>query len=469
MRPGPASPLALVPGRDASDELSRGVLHEIVQTAGEAILVVDGELKARLVNPSAQRLFACTEEKALGQCVDRFIPHVLHRALYQKVRESAAPHRGAGADRIEVTGVHADGRKYALEMSVARLSQGGRMLYSVLLSDVSARRHDQARLNLLVNFDALTSLPNRALFQQRLQGALARAGRFDKTLAVLFYAPAMNAHSTARLALETGLRHALERGEFVLHYQPKIHLATGQITGLEALVRWNRPGVSLVAPGEFIPMAEETGLIMPIGEWALKAACAQNAAWEREGGTPVRTAVNLSARQFARSSLVSDVARVLEATGRDPALLELEITESVVMDDPERAIRTLHQLKSMGIGLALDDFGTGYSSLGTLKRFPIDAIKIDRAFVKDIPDSADDQIITRTIIAMSRSLRLRSIAEGVETQGRKDFLREHGCEEMQGYYFSRPLPAHDLRGLLDAHCGRKRAPRPSAANGGTTR
>jgi diguanylate cyclase (GGDEF)-like protein/PAS domain S-box-containing protein len=265
-----------------------------------------------------------------------------------------------------------------------------------------------------------------------------------------FYAVDMNAHSMARLSIETGLRHALERGEFLLHYQPKVDIGSGRICGMEALLRWMRPGTGMVSPAEFIPVAEESGLIEPIGAWVLKAACERNRAWQRQGMPPLRVAVNLSARQFVQANLVSDVARVLDASGLAPGLLELEITESMVMDDPERAIRTLRQLKSMGIALAIDDFGTGYSSLGYLKRFPIDNIKIDRSFIKDIPGNNDDATITRTIIDMTHNLRLKVVAEGVETKAQLDFLREQGCDEMQGYYFSRPLAEDAFLKLVQA-------------------
>ena len=265
-----------------------------------------------------------------------------------------------------------------------------------------------------------------------------------------FYAAAMNAHSVARLSLETGLRHALERGEFVLHYQPKVDIASGRITGMEALVRWLRPESGMVSPAEFIPLAEETGLIVPIGAWVLRAACERNRAWQQQGMPPLRVAVNLSARQFVQANLVSEVARVLDTSGLAPAALELEITESMVMDNPERAIQTLRQLKSMGVALAIDDFGTGYSSLGYLKRFPINTIKIDRSFIKDIPRNSDDATITRTIVDMTHNLRLKVVAEGVETAAQLEFLREHGCDEMQGYYFSRPLDEEAFLLLVQA-------------------
>jgi diguanylate cyclase (GGDEF)-like protein len=265
-----------------------------------------------------------------------------------------------------------------------------------------------------------------------------------------FYSALMNIHTVERMALESGLRRALERNEFLLHYQPKVDIGSGRITGMEALLRWQRPGQELIPPAKFIALAEETGLIVPIGEWVLRTACARNQSWQEQGLPPLRMAVNLSARQFAHANLLQDVARVLHDTGLDPAALELEITESMVMHDPERAVTLLTMLKAMGIHLSIDDFGTGYSSLSYLKRFPIDSVKIDRSFIHDVPGDADDAAITRAIIAMAHSLRLKVIAEGVETEEQLSFLREHGCDEMQGYYFSEPLAEDQFLRLLQS-------------------
>jgi diguanylate cyclase (GGDEF)-like protein/PAS domain S-box-containing protein len=263
-----------------------------------------------------------------------------------------------------------------------------------------------------------------------------------------FYSALMNVHTVERLALESGLRRALERNDFLLHYQPKVDIGSGRITGMEALLRWQQPGRELTPPAQFIALAEETGLIVPIGEWVLKTACARKQSWREQGLPPLRIAVNLSARQFAHENLLQDVARVLEETGLDPAALEFEITESMVMHDPERAVKLLSRLKDMGIHISIDDFGTGYSSLSYLKRFPLDSVKIDRSFIRDIPGDADDAAITRAIIAMAHSLRLTVIAEGVETEEQLSFLREHGCDEMQGYYFSKPLPEDEVLKLV---------------------
>ena len=263
-----------------------------------------------------------------------------------------------------------------------------------------------------------------------------------------FYSVQMNVHTLERLALESDLRHALERDEFRLHYQPKVDIRGGRITGAEALLRWQPPARALVPPAQFIPIAEETGLIVQIGEWVTRTACLQGRAWQDRGLPRLTVAVNLSARQLTQESLLQDVARTLRDTKLDPAWLEFEITESMLMRDPENAVKLLGGLKTMGICLSLDDFGTGYSSLSYLKRFPLDSVKIDRSFVRDLPGDADVAAITRAIIAMAHSLRLKVIAEGVETGEQLSFLREEGCDEMQGYLFSRPLPEDEFQRLV---------------------
>ena len=266
-----------------------------------------------------------------------------------------------------------------------------------------------------------------------------------------FYSAQMNKHTFERLAMESSLRRAVERSEFLLHYQPKLDLRTGAIAGVEALVRWQHPDWGMVSPAQFIPLAEETGLIVQIGEWVLRAACEQNKRWRDQGIPPLRVAVNLSARQFAQKTLLSDIAKTIAQSGLTPDCIELEITESLVMTNPEHATETLHKLKTMGISLSIDDFGTGYSSLAYLKRFPIDCIKIDRSFIKDIPTEADDMAITKGVIALGHSLRLKVVAEGVETKEQQDFLRSNDCDEMQGYLFSKPLPAEEVTALLKGH------------------
>jgi diguanylate cyclase (GGDEF)-like protein/PAS domain S-box-containing protein len=263
-----------------------------------------------------------------------------------------------------------------------------------------------------------------------------------------FYAPAMQARTAGRLAIETHLRHALERDELSLQYQAKVQVDTDTITGVEALLRWNNPELGSVSPVQLIPVAEETGLIVPIGRWVLRTACLQNAQWLRDGLPPVRICVNLSMRQLENTGLIEDIRSALAQSGLPPDLLELELTESMIMHNVERAVRILTDIKSLGVRLAIDDFGTGYSSLAQLKRFPIDTIKVDRSFIRELPRDAEDRAIAEAIIAMGKTLSLTIVAEGVETAEQKAFLRERACDEMQGFYFSTPVHPDEFAALL---------------------
>ena len=263
-----------------------------------------------------------------------------------------------------------------------------------------------------------------------------------------FYASGMNAGTLERLGLESELRHALARGQFHLEYQPQLELSSGRVVGMEALLRWQHPQLGRIAPASFIGLAEEMGLIIPIGDWVLRTACAQARAWQLQGHGPLRLAVNLSARQFKQKNLLHAVAQALEETGLGAAQLELELTESMVMHDVEQATAIMGKLKALGVQLSIDDFGTGYSSLAYLRHFPIDVLKIDKTFVSDITHSMDDAAIVRAIISLAHSLRLKVIAEGVETPQQLAFLRQHGCDQMQGYLFSRPLAAPAFEQLL---------------------
>jgi diguanylate cyclase (GGDEF)-like protein len=291
-----------------------------------------------------------------------------------------------------------------------------------------------------------------ATLGKNADAAMFRAKRQGRN-AYQFYAAEMNALALEKLELESRLRRAVERNEFVLHFQPKSDTVTGRIAGVEALLRWHNPETGLVPPKEFVPLLEDTGLIIQVGEWVLQAACAQARAWQL-AGTPVSVAVNLSARQFHRHDIRATVERVVRETGVDPALLELEITESVAMDNPEDAVKVLVELHRLGVRLAIDDFGTGYSSLAYLKRFPVDALKLDRSFVTGLPDDGDDATIARAVIAMAHSLKLKVIAEGVETEAQRAFLSVNGCEQIQGYLVSRPLPAEECAALLGARTRR---------------
>jgi EAL domain-containing protein (putative c-di-GMP-specific phosphodiesterase class I) len=261
---------------------------------------------------------------------------------------------------------------------------------------------------------------------------------------------------TERLALESRLRRALERGEFSLHYQPQVDLRSNRIFGCEALIRWKQADLGIVSPAKFIPLAEETGLIVPIGEWVLRTACRQCKIWQDAGLPPVAVAVNISARQFREKDLLQLVASILAESGLAPSQLELEVTESVIMHDEQQVITLLQAFRDIGVRLSVDDFGTGYSSLSYLKRFPVHRLKIDQSFVRELTGDADDAAIAQAVITLGHSLNLRVIAEGVETPEQLAFLRRNQCDEMQGYLFGKPVPADEFGKLLES--GRTLAP-----------
>jgi EAL domain-containing protein (putative c-di-GMP-specific phosphodiesterase class I) len=265
-----------------------------------------------------------------------------------------------------------------------------------------------------------------------------------------FFAARMNAEAVAHLALRSGLHRALERSEFELHYQPQVSLKGGTLIGVEALIRWNHPEGGLVLPGEFIPVAEDSGLIVPMGDWVLRQACRQAALWQAQGHK-LTMAVNLSALQFRRGDLEKAVGEALAESGLDPAALELELTESIMIQDHEAVMDMARRLGRMGVQLSIDDFGTGYSSMAYLKRFAVDKLKIDQSFIKDVHTDNDSAAITRAIIQMAHSLNLTVIAEGVEDEAAGAFLRDHGCDQAQGYLYGRPMTALRFeRTVLDA-------------------
>ena len=284
----------------------------------------------------------------------------------------------------------------------------------------------------------LTKNADIAMYQAKQDGK----NRFQ------FYSENLNANSLGRLALEASLRRALEKKEFTLEYQTKRELVHGQITGMEALLRWEHPELGLVAPMQFLPIAEETGLIVPIGKWVLQTACQQNVAWQNLGLQRLSVAVNLTARQFGDEHLLRDIASVLDSTRMEPCLLELEIHESLLLGENERTLRTLTQLKALGVKIAIDDFGSGYCSLASLQRFPLDTIKIDRSYTRDIAMRGMQSGMTKAIIDMGKSLSLTVVAQGVETQEQAEFLRTQACDEFQGFYFNKPLSAHKFTELL---------------------
>ena len=262
------------------------------------------------------------------------------------------------------------------------------------------------------------------------------------------YSEKLNANSLERLALESNLRHALERNEFELNYQAKRNIANGRISGIEALLRWQHPDLGTVAPLKFIPIAEETGLIVPIGKWVLRTACLQNVAWQNQGLPRFAIAVNLTARQFYDEGLLAALTAIFKETDMDPHLLELEITENLLMHDVEAALRILNELAGMGIRIAIDNFGLGYSSLSMLKQFPIDVIKIDRSLIRCVTDAAESRCQAEAIIALGRTLGHTVVAEGVETKAQADFLRNNACDEYQGFLLDNPVATDQFAALL---------------------
>ncbi len=272
------------------------------------------------------------------------------------------------------------------------------------------------------------------------------------------YSDDIEKRTKQRLSLETALRDALESGEFLLHYQPRVSVDGLKTVALEALVRWQHPRLGLVPPGEFISLAEETGLIVPLGQWVLEQACLQARRWQDEGFEPVRMAVNVSPMQFRDPQFLDNVQHALARSGLDPSWLELELTESMLMQDVDDVVATMRRLKELGISISVDDFGTGYSALAYLRRFPIDALKIDRSFLREVTREPDDASIATAIVLMAKCLRLRVVGEGVETPGQLAFLRIMKCDEAQGYHFARPLPADEVTRFLETRAG------PSAAS-----
>jgi EAL domain-containing protein (putative c-di-GMP-specific phosphodiesterase class I) len=286
-------------------------------------------------------------------------------------------------------------------------------------------------------FDTLLKNSDTALYQAKDSGRDTYR----------FFSAKMNIDAQEQLQLQGQLRHAVKNQEFVLHYQPQIDIISGHIIGAEALVRWQHPEQGLIPPGKFIPLAERSGLIVPMGEWVLNEACRQAQRW-RDNGLPLLMAVNLSSLQFKRGNLIETVVNALEKSGLPAELLELELTESILMQDVDVAIKLLHSLKEMGVKLSIDDFGTGYSSLSYLKRLAVNKLKIDQSFVRDLTEDANSAAIVRAIIQLGQTLQLTVIAEGVETDAQLAFLRNYGCDEVQGYLFSRPIPAADFVALL---------------------
>ncbi len=379
-----------------------------------------------------------TVNDSLGHAAgDRLLKSVAQR-LRAVLRETDTISRQGGDEFLVVVGELADAVavKPVVDKLMAALEQpvliDGQELATTASIGIAQYPDDGS------DFDTLLQKADTALYRAK-DGGRNTCRFFDER---------MNAEVTERLRLRNGLRQALERGEFVLHYQPQVDLASGAVTGVEALLRWMRPGEGLVMPGRFIAQAEESGLIVPIGEWVLAEACRQAMAWRHDGLPPVVVAVNLSGAQFARGEVEAVVQRALRDSGLPPDGLELELTESILLSNTEQVLAVVQRLKGLGVRLSVDDFGTGYSSLSYLKRFAVDKLKIDRSFVADLLTDADDGAIVRAIVQMAQGLELGTIAEGVESEAVARRLAELGCGEAQGYWFARPLPADDLAAFL---------------------
>ncbi len=551
-------------------------LRKIMDTMVDALVIIDEGGIVETYNPAAERIFGYSTAEIVGKGVQLLMPREVaerHQGYLRNYLDGNGRHV-VGVGR-EVMGQRKDGAQFPLEIALSELEIGGKRHFIAVLRDITERKLNEERLRFLATRDHLTGLPNRALFRERLEDAVAEADAQGHLVGVLFvdldhfknindtmghhvgdqvlqavarkletlvrpgdmvchlagdeftivldhlrdgqeaarlaetlltqlaqpfevegreiytsasigivvypdnaetianlmknvdtavhqakkqgrntftfYSETLSEHMVRRLQIENGLRRCLERRELTVAYQPKIDLATGEVMGAEALLRWVSADLGFVSPAEFIPVAEETGLIVPIGTWVLQDVCRQIDVWLQSGRPPVRIAVNLSARQFREATLTAQIMEILETNGVSAELLELELTESMLVENADEAIQALWALKGLGISLSIDDFGTGYSSLSYLKRFPIDSLKIDQSFVRDIPESVDDMSITKAIISMGRSLELKLVAEGVETFDQIHFLSQNDCHIAQGYLFSKPVPAEEFARFMDTH------------------
>lgn len=553
---------------------ARQLMH-LFENSASGLLTCGHDGTVLLCSPVAASLLASTPAEVCAKGIDHWL------ALLVDFSQPVVTLLARG--QWETLAQRADGTEFPVELTVSETVLDGRPQFILILRDITDRRLTQERLSFLANFDSLTGLPNRMLFRDRLEQAMARARRGGEPMALMFldldhfkvindslghevgdellrrvaellkgclrsvdsvsraeagetftvsrlggdeftviaehlssaedaahiarrildalespihllehelhvsasigismypsddtdpdglvrhtdmamyrakamgrgtfsfFSEELSAEVAARLLLEGQLRRALERQEFVLHYQPKASLVTGTITGVEALIRWHAPGRGLVPPDRFIRVLEDSGLILPVGAWAIRTACAELATWDRVGLPPLSLAVNLSARQFRQPYLARFIEDALSEAGVDPKRLEIELTESMLMEDNEATSGVLAALATMGVRVAMDDFGTGHSSLSYLKRFDIDTLKIDRSFVSELPHDPEDKAIATAIVAMGHSLHMKVVAEGVETQAQAQCLRELGCDEMQGYLLSRPMPPAQLLAWL---------------------
>jgi diguanylate cyclase (GGDEF)-like protein len=376
---------------------------------------------------------------SLGHPIGDKLLQAIGKRLVECVRGSDTVSRQGGDEFVVLLSEVEHAEDAAI--SAVRLLQGVAGSYSIDMHDL----HISASIGVSIypddGLDAETLIKNAdtAMYQAKENGRQSYQ----------FFKPSMNVRAVERQSIEESLRRAMERQEFTLHYQPKIDLRTGEITGAEALLRWTHPVRGPVSPAQFIPVAEDCGLILPIGKWVLREACKQARAWQNAGLALGTIAVNISAMEFRDDKFLEEVFAIINDSGLDPKFLELELTESVLMKRAEATESILKTLRARGVKVAVDDFGTGYSSLSYLRRLPIDALKIDQSFVRQITTDPDETTIVTAVIGMGRSLKLRVVAEGVETQQQLAFLQQHECDEAQGYYFSRPVVPQEFAKLLE--------------------
>jgi diguanylate cyclase (GGDEF)-like protein len=412
-------------------KLGSAINHSQRYLAGAALIVLDIDSFGN-INGSLGRDVG---DQVLRQIADRLFTMVNGAALVSEYDTIAR----LGADQFAILLVGFSGRAFLEEFVRDVLAQiagpvvaSGNEIFVTACAGIALLDDRNAQAERLLE-QAEVALP-----QAKLSGPGSHR----------FYATEMNAAASRRLHIHNELHSALDKSEFTVLFQPQVSAKTAQLVGFEALLRWTHPQMGSVSPAEFVPIAEQNGLIVPIGKWVLTAACQQTKSWLDAGYGPIRIAVNLSVRQFESGDLVSTVSDVLDQTGLPASSLELEITESIALNSIERTLGTLHKLKDLGIALAMDDFGTGYSSLAYLKRFPLSTLKVDQSFVRNITTDSGDAAIARAVIAMAHSFGMSVIAEGVEQQAQLDFLSALGCEEFQGYFYSRPLTASATEALL---------------------
>jgi diguanylate cyclase len=433
--------------RRANEQLHHLVLHDNLTRLPNRTLLEDRITQAISSAQGLGKLFAVMlldldRFKTINDSLGHHYGDKLLQAVAQRLTETL---------RAEDTVARIGGDEFVVLLKEIGEPQAAANIAQKLLTALSEPFYIEDQEQNMSSSIGISIYPNDGLDLRALMvnadGAMYHAKKMGRNN-YQFFTREMTAVAGARLELEKSLRRAMENREFELHYQPKVNVKSGAVTAMEALIRWRDPQKGLISPVEFIPLAEELGLIIPLGAWVLITACQQNRQWQTAGLPRIRVAVNLSAVQFRQKNLVEFISQVLEDTGLDASFLELEVTESVIMQNAEEATLVLEKLHAKGIHISIDDFGTGYSSLSYLKRFPLDTLKIDRSFVRDISSDPDDAAIVKSVIALAHSLRLGVIAEGVETEEQLAFLSALGCDEYQGYYRSRPVPAEEFAQLL---------------------